>query len=180
MVLQLGLGLQASAHEPSSVISVLYRKWQSLLCWGLKSVFVWIEKDCMHLFTRGCEIRLRTKAAGPTAELLTDVWVFAKTKAPCTLCHHFFQYRAKGIYLNKDEMKSKVFNFTNWLSTGVGCLGTLLKPWHEVSQNRLNQCRGVGKGSPAEIACAWGMPHWWSISKANGACSSPGMTCAEA
>lgn len=145
------LGAAASAHELSSVLGVLYRKWQSLLCWGLRSVFVWIEKDCMHLFARGYEIQLRTKAAAPTTELLTDAWIFVKAKVPYAFCHRLFKYRA--MCLNKDAMKFKVFNFTNWLSTGVVCLGRLLKLWREVSQNRLNLCREARKGFPAGSPC---------------------------
>lgn len=145
MVLQLGLRLQASAHEPSSVVGVFDRRGSGFCVDRWARFFMhtfWIEEGCMDLATLVCEIQPRTKAAAPATGLLIGFWVFAKGKAAYAFCHHFSKYRAKCVCLNKDEIKEaelKKFNFTNWFSTGVGGLGRLLKPRREVSQNRLKK-----------------------------------------
>lgn len=85
----------------------------------------------MYLLALGCEIQHRIKAAVPTIGFLIAFRVFAKDKAPYAFSHFFSKYKAKCIWLNKDKTKEaelQVFNFTNWLSSRVGCLGTLLKP----------------------------------------------------
>lgn len=137
---------------------------------------VWTEKGCEHLFTLGCEIQPRTKAAAPSAGLLIGFWVFAKGKAPYAFCH-FFPTTEQSAYdwirMKQKRLNLKVFSFTNPLGTGVRLRHTPEATVWAISEQVKETSAGNQAVWGAEFAPEGGLSCWWNISQCTRSTQQP-------